>query len=142
WGGDNHAHLLTNQVGSQCRQAIIIILRPSILDRHIAVFDEAAFPKSIVEDGQTTLITPSRACVQETDHEFFRLLCACRVRPHCRSTDKNKELSPPHSMTSSARASSAGGMVRPSAFAVLGLSVLQRDTPRPTVFDSASTGFR
>jgi len=35
-----------------------------------------------------------------------------------------------HSITSSARASSVGGTVRPRDFAVLRLSVLQRDTKK------------
>jgi len=35
-----------------------------------------------------------------------------------------------YSITSSARASKVGGMLRPSVFAVLRLSVLQRDTEK------------
>src|SRR5262249_3499360 len=46
-----------------------------------------------------------------------------RERPgHRRAAEKTNELAPPHSITSSARASSEGGTVRPSALAVLRLT--------------------
>src|SRR5262249_60414025 len=52
----------------------------------------------------------------------FALLRACRERPCCRrSTEQLDELAPSHSITSSARASSVGGMVRPIALAVVRL---------------------
>src|SRR5262249_39689036 len=41
-----------------------------------------------------------------------------RERPRRRAADERNELAPLHSITSSARASSAGGMVRPSGLAV------------------------
>jgi hypothetical protein len=46
------------------------------------------------------------------------LLCARCDRPRRRSADKRDELASPHSMTSSAIASSIGGLSSPSAFAV------------------------
>ena len=50
------------------------------------------------------------------------LLRARRERPRgSRAAEQRDELAPPHSITSSARASSVGGTVRPSAFAVLRL---------------------
>src|SRR5258708_5641770 len=50
------------------------------------------------------------------------LLCARNERP-CRGTaGQPYERAPPHSITSSARASSDGGTARPSAFAVLRLT--------------------
>src|SRR5262245_55175981 len=49
------------------------------------------------------------------------LLRACRERPRRRTAEHRDELAPPHSITSSARASSEGGMVMLSAFAVLRL---------------------
>ena len=59
---------------------------------------------------------------EEADHRHRRLLRARRERPRCRrATEQRDELAPPHSITSSARASSVGGTVRPSALAVLRL---------------------
>src|SRR5262249_50684297 len=50
-------------------------------------------------------------------------LCAHPNRPRGRpAAEQRNELAAPHSITSSARASSVGGTVRPSAFAVLRLS--------------------
>jgi hypothetical protein len=61
----------------------------------------------------------------------LRLLRARRERPIARdTTNKGDEVPPPHSITSSARASRVGGTVSPSAFAVLRLSVLQRHTEK------------
>ena len=49
-------------------------------------------------------------------------LCACAAqRPRRRAAEQRDELPPPHSITSSARASSVGGISRPSALAVLRL---------------------
>ena len=51
-----------------------------------------------------------------------RLLRARGERPRDRrAAEKRDELAPPHSITSSARASSVGGTSRPSALAVLRL---------------------
>jgi putative ABC transport system substrate-binding protein len=47
------------------------------------------------------------------------LLRPCRERPDCRCTNPRNELPPPHSITSSASANKVGGMVRPSALAVV-----------------------
>ena len=50
------------------------------------------------------------------------LLRARVERPYCRrAAEQRDKLAPPHSITSSARASSVGGTSRPSAFAVLRL---------------------
>src|SRR5260221_2077259 len=51
-----------------------------------------------------------------------RLLRPCPTRPHGgHASEQRDELAPVHSITSSARASSVSGTVRPSAFAVLRL---------------------
>src|SRR5262249_41688427 len=49
------------------------------------------------------------------------LLRACRNWPRRRAAEKSDELSPPHSITSLASASTLGGMTRPSALPVLRL---------------------
>src|SRR5262245_38263117 len=73
------------------------------------------------------------------------LLRMRRERPsRCRAAEQRDELASPHSITSSARASSVGGTVRPSAFAVFRLMtsrggaqdacVLSQQTFRPHGF--------
>src|SRR5262249_15408825 len=49
------------------------------------------------------------------------LLRSRRERPHRRAAEKRDELAAPHSITSSARASSVSGTMRPIALAVLRL---------------------
>src|SRR5438105_741354 len=49
------------------------------------------------------------------------LLSARRERPRRRAAESQYELPPPHSITSSARAISVGGILRPSALAVVRL---------------------
>src|SRR5262249_54279736 len=46
------------------------------------------------------------------------LLCACGKRPSHRAAEQRDELAPPHSITSSARASSVAGTSRPNIIAV------------------------
>ena len=52
---------------------------------------------------------------------IFRIRRSLRERPCCRAAEQRDELATFHSITSSARASSVGGIWRPSAFAVFRL---------------------
>src|SRR5262249_28421460 len=52
------------------------------------------------------------------------LLCARRERPRRRAAEQRDELAAFHSITSSARATSVGGMLSPNALAVLRLMIL------------------
>ena len=62
------------------------------------------------------------ALMEEADHRHRRLLRPRRERPRCsRAAKQRDELPPFHSITSSARASSVGGTVRPSILAVWAL---------------------
>src|SRR5947209_11547730 len=59
---------------------------------------------------------------QNSDPRYLRLLGDAAARPKGqREAERAKEIASPHSMTSSARASSDGGTVSPSALAVLRL---------------------
>src|SRR5262249_42342745 len=61
----------------------------------------------------------SRCGGEKPDHRHRRLLRARRERPRgSRAADERYELAALHSITSSARASSVGGISRPSALAV------------------------
>jgi hypothetical protein len=60
--------------------------------------------------------------VQEPNYGHGALLRTHRDRPYSdRAAEQSDELAPPHSITSSAVASSVGGTARPSALAVLTL---------------------
>jgi hypothetical protein len=58
---------------------------------------------------------------EQSDDGYLALLRASCQRPRCRAAEQRDELAPPHSITSSARASTVGGNSRSSAFAVLRL---------------------
>src|SRR2546421_632157 len=101
---------------------MVLILRPTILDHNIAALYIANLFKALSECGRHGCIAISGSAVQKTDHRHGRLLRARRDRPRGRRAAKQlDERAPFHSITSSARASSVGGMSRPSAFAVLRL---------------------
>ena len=70
----------------------------------------------------TSAPTAGRPAAEKPDHRHRRLLRARRERPRRRrAAEQRDELAAPHSITSSARASSVGGTSRPSALAVLRL---------------------
>src|SRR5262249_39375937 len=59
---------------------------------------------------------------QQTDQRYCSLLRPRRERPRsCSAAEQRDERAPPHSITSSARASRLGGTSKPSALAVLRL---------------------
>src|SRR5262245_23355455 len=98
-------------------QSIDVVLRRPILDGKVLPLDIAkiaqALPK-VIPVGRVVYDAYSR-------HTADWLLRARRQRPRRRTADQRDELAPPHSITSSARASSEIGTVRPSALAVVRL---------------------
>src|SRR5262249_4568811 len=91
-----------------------------VLHRHVLALDVAGFVEALAEPGNKGRIRQSG--IDEADHWHHRLLRRRRQRPRRRRTaDKRDEVASVHSITSSARASSAGGISRASAFAALRL---------------------
>src|SRR6202049_1347860 len=48
-GRGNHGHLLTNQIGCQRRQAVVLVLRPTVFDRHVLALDLDGFAQTLSE---------------------------------------------------------------------------------------------
>ena len=121
-GRGDHGDLPTNQFGRHLRQSISLICGPAVYDRYVIALDIAGVFETLVKSTQT-LRGPLRRCgVEEPDHRHRWLLPTRRDRPRRRrAAEQRDELAPFHSITSSARASSCGGTVRPSALAVLRL---------------------
>src|SRR5262249_1091954 len=92
-------------------------LRIAILDCHILLLDVADFSQRLVERRQGRM---RRSSVEKPDPRHRRLLRARRERPRDRrAADQRDELTAgAHSITSSARASSIGGISMPSNLAV------------------------
>src|SRR6476660_6208772 len=96
--------------------------RPAILNRDVAPLDVADFAQPAAESGQVVYEHFGRAAAEEPNHRHCRLLRSRRERQTRRSAEQRDELAAlHHSITSSARASSACGTSRPSALAVLRL---------------------
>ena len=120
-GRGDYRHLAGDQIGCQRRQSIAAIFRKMVFDCHIAPFDVAGFTQATTERfPQFGPVIPP--VVQKPDHRQRPLQRTRRDRPRDRrAAEKRNKLAPPHSITSSARATSVGETVRPSALAVLRL---------------------
>jgi hypothetical protein len=97
---------------------------PTNVDPCVAPDRPAPFLKSLMEHcdaGVSFRIVGGQVHQHPDASHPPALLCPRRERPRRRAAEKRDELAPPHSITSSARASSVGGTSRPSALAVLRL---------------------
>src|SRR5262249_11943698 len=118
----NHGHFATNQLSHYCGKSIVVILRPTILNRHVPALDVTAFTQALPKRGQPEGISFSRPSADVSDHRHW-LLRARRQRPRGSAAEQRDEVAALHSITSSARPSSGSGKVMPSAFAVLRLRI-------------------
>src|SRR5262249_31434389 len=110
---NDHAHPTADQFGCQRRQ--IVVGAPAKIELHSAALNKAPFAQGLEKRGR-----PDRP-KKKPDYRHRRLLRARSERPRCRVADQRDDLSPPHSITSSARASRLSGTVRPSSRAVWAL---------------------
>ena len=96
---------------------------PVVFHRHVLAFDITGFVEALAERTSNAPRVLGRAAVDEPDHRHRRLLRPRRQRPRRRAAEQRDELAPPHSITSSARPRSDSGKLRPSALAVLRLTI-------------------
>src|SRR6185436_7008210 len=103
-------------------QSMKAIVRPAILDGDVLALNESNFFESLTERCHEVRRADSWRTPEKADRRQGWLLRADCKRPRrYRTAEKSDEFAPFHSTTSSARASSVGGTVRPSALAVLRL---------------------
>src|SRR6476646_5243090 len=117
---DDDIDSTANQFRRQLGKASVLAFRRS--DFHLDIFplDIAKITKSLTKWPQGFQATDDKDA--DAPHRS-RLLRARRNRPRRRRTAKHRDkLAADHSITSSARASSEGGISRPSALAVLRLT--------------------
>src|SRR5262249_14741229 len=94
---------------------------PAVLDRDVLTFAITCFSKTLAECRYLRGVF-GRLRIEEPHYRHGRLLRARRERAGGRGAEEGDELATAaHSITSSAMASTPGGIVRPSAFAVLRL---------------------
>jgi hypothetical protein len=98
----------------------------AMVDADVAPFDLSKIGESQLKGSDASLvlrIALGKPMQKGDPAHSSALLRPCRERPCRRAAEKRDDLPPPHSITSSARARSVGGMVRPSALAVFKLTI-------------------
>src|SRR5262249_4467011 len=115
-----------HELGRDLAVALVASFHPAVLDLDGATLDPAELVQPLHHGGDHVALRRRRAHTHEADgRQPPPLLCARRERPRNarrrRAAKQRDERAPPHSITSSARASSVGGTSMPSALAVLRL---------------------
>src|SRR5437879_5366249 len=101
-----------------------LIFRRTVFDQDVLALDEACFLQALAEGSHEVRGVSERGVPQETNNRHRWLLRPCRERPCRRAAEQRDELATLHySITSSARASSVGGISRRSALAVVRLTM-------------------
>src|SRR5262249_17138367 len=123
--GDDNVDFALDELGRNLGKPLVASLRPAIFNRDSATFDPAELAQAPHESSDPITQGRSRTGAEEADGgELCWLLRPRRERPRRnRAAEERDELAPLHSITSSARASSVGGMLRRSAFAVARLTM-------------------
>src|SRR5262249_16615612 len=120
---DNDINLALDQFGRDLGGALGATLRPAILDRDSTTLDPAEFAQPLHEGGDPLALGCRRARAKVPDGRQLTCLLRARGKRPCdrRAAEQRDERAPLHSITSSARAMSVGGISRPRARAVLRL---------------------
>src|SRR5262245_57105224 len=114
----DHRYLALDEIGRHRWQWTITIRYPAVFDPHVLTLDIAHFGKTTPECGIEMHGVGLRQAAEISNHRHCRLLRSRRERPRGRAAEQCYELAALHSITSSARASSVGGISRPSSLAV------------------------
>src|SRR5262249_47770338 len=94
---DDHGHLALRQIRRECRQLIVLVLRPAEFDRYVVAVDEPGFLQAVTECRYPVNGIGSRAGIKETNHRYRRSLPPRRARPCGYSAaEKCDEVPPPH----------------------------------------------
>src|SRR5205823_12591543 len=99
WSGsrNNHVHLTADQLSRQCRQSVILLVGPEILDPDVPALDKAGFAEALPECCDHRLIAARRRAAEQTDHRHRRLLRTRRERrARDRATEQHDEFAAPH----------------------------------------------
>src|SRR5499427_6744212 len=122
---DDDVRCRAHQLFCQRMRAINVARGPVIVRLDVASFRPTQTLQRLAERRNARLclrIALGKAHQHADPPHPLALLRACRERPRSRrAAEQRDERAPLHSITSSARASSMGGIVRPSALAVLRL---------------------
>ena len=73
-GRGDHCDAATNQIGHQCRDAIILAFQPVIFDRDVLALDKVKFAGALSERSHITRVGIGRRCADVSDNGECRLL--------------------------------------------------------------------
>jgi hypothetical protein len=119
---NDHGDTSPNKIDRQRRQSIDLILGPTVFDGDVFALDIAVIIQALAKCGQNNVRKRARLAVEEPNHRHRRLLRARRERPRGRRAAKQSDENATfHSITSSARTSTDGGIINPRDFAALSL---------------------
>jgi hypothetical protein len=93
-GDSDHRHWTANQIGNQCRQAIVLALQPVVLNSDVLSFDVTEFLETFTERGHITRSDFRSPRVKQLDHRRRLLLRARRERPGRRAAKQRDEPAP------------------------------------------------
>jgi len=79
--GDEHVDVEPKELLGQCRQPVVIAVRPTELDDEIATFDPAEVAKSGAKRRSATCVTGRGHQTEEADSSDLRWLRPRRKRP-------------------------------------------------------------
>ena len=68
-------------VGRQCRQSVILALRPAVFDRHVAAIDVTGFTEPFEKSRQGPRVSPGKSGIEKTNHRHCAVLRARGQRP-------------------------------------------------------------
>jgi 2-succinyl-5-enolpyruvyl-6-hydroxy-3-cyclohexene-1-carboxylate synthase len=76
--------LLTNELGSEFRQSIVLTLGPPIVEGDVLTFNKAFFVESLANDRNERSVDVRRTAAEQSNHRKRTLLRARRERPRGR----------------------------------------------------------
>lgn len=80
-GSGDHRDLTLDQIRRQRRQAVVLVLRPPIFDRHVAAIHVTGVSKALDESGREPGIALGGPGIEEANHRHRSLLRARRKQP-------------------------------------------------------------
>src|SRR5262245_62859610 len=93
--GDEDVDVEPKEFLGQCRQPVVIALRPTELNDEIATFDPTEIAKSGAKRRKATGVTGGGHQTEEADTSDLHRLSARRDRPRgCRAADECDEFAP------------------------------------------------
>src|SRR6266536_1721836 len=90
------ADLAASAAGGQCRQSIVLAIRPAVYDRYIVALDIANFAQTVAERSHERSFGVRRPGAEETNYRHWRLLRLCGERPCHRAGQTRNEFPPTH----------------------------------------------